>query len=129
VSISNVGAVAASGSTSVSPTSTITYILTATNANGSATAQATVNVNQIGAPVIIQFDALPQELKAGGGQSSRLVCSTVGAQSINIAGTTFTTSNTAVLAVSPTTTTTYTCTATNLAGQTATRYATVFVIP
>lgn len=129
VSITALGVVASQGTQIVSPPATTTYVLTATNAAGTVTAQTTVNVNIIPGPAITEFTAIPQQLPPGQRYSSRLICSALGAQSITIAGTAFTQTQTAVLMVSPAETTTYTCVARDLAGRTTTRQVTVYVVP
>jgi hypothetical protein len=129
VSITNLGPVSAQGTQMVSPSVSTTYVLTATNAAGSVTAQATVNVNIVPGPAITEFVAIPQQLPPNQRYSSRLLCSALGAESITIAGTTFTQVQTAVLMVSPEVTTTYTCVARDLAGRTATKQVTVYVVP
>ena len=106
----------ASGSTSVSPTVTTTYTLTATDAAGSVTTTQTVTVNSEAKPTINSFTADPGSINSG--SSSTLNWSTSGATSIAITPGTFTsTSASGSTSVSPTATTTYTLTATNLAGS------------
>jgi hypothetical protein len=103
----------------VSPTQTATYTLTATNSAGFATATATVTVNQTAIPVITAFTASPTTINAG--QSSTLQWNITGTNSVSIdqgIGTipsSETQSGTQI--VSPTTTTTYTLTATNNIGS------------
>ncbi len=110
-----IGAVSCTGSMSVSPTTTRTYTLTATNPNGSRTADATVTVTSALSPVISSFAASPTAINAGG--SSTLSWAVTNAASCSIdqgIGTVSCTGGSRV--VNPTTTTTYTLTATNAYG-------------
>jgi K319-like protein/OmpA family protein len=117
VSISGVGNVTPNGSTTVSPAQTTTYTLTATGANGQAvTAPITVTVATGTIPQVVTFVATPQNIDAG--QSTQLCWQVTNATSISITpgvGTNLSANDCA--AVSPTTTTTYTLTATNATGQ------------
>jgi hypothetical protein len=112
----NVGTVTANGSTTVSPAATTTYTLTATNSAGSVTATATVTVSGSSIPQIVTFVATPQNISPG--QSTKLCWQVTGSTNISIApgvGTNLNSNDCAT--VSPATTTTYTLTATNAAGQ------------
>jgi hypothetical protein len=117
VSISpNVGTVTANGSTTVSPAATTTYTLTATNSAGSVTATATVTVTGSSIPQIVTFVATPQNISPG--QSTKLCWQVNGSSNISITpgvGTNLNSNDCAT--VSPATTTTYTLTAINAAGQ------------
>ena len=115
----------ADGALTVSPTATTTYTLIATNAAGFVSTTVTVTVTQPSAPSIQSFTASPTGISAGG--SSTLSWATTGATSISISPGAFT-SNLAsgTTSVSPSSTTTYTLTATNAAGfVTATATVTV----
>ncbi len=127
VSISNgVGAnLSLGGTQSVSPTATTTYTLTATNSAGSVTASTTINVNVVPPPTITSFTATPNPSPAPGTKVT-LNCNTTGATSITMAGVLFLQPN-PTFVVFPTTTTTYSCVATNSAGMTATQSLTVTV--
>jgi hypothetical protein len=117
VSISGVGAVTPNGSTSVSPTQTTTYTLTATSADGrSVTSPITITVATGTIPQVVVFVATPQNIDAG--SSTRLCWQITGATSIKIdpgVGSNLNANDCAT--VSPTSTTTYTLTATNASGQ------------
>jgi hypothetical protein len=117
VSISGVGNVPVNGSTTVSPTTTTTYTLTATSSDGkSVTSPVTVTVSSGTVPQIVVFVATPQNIDAG--QSTKLCWQVTGATSIQIqpaVGSNLNANDCAT--VSPTTTTTYTLTATNASGQ------------
>ena len=128
VSISNgVGTVTPTGSQSVTPTATTSYTLTATNSYGSVTATATVSVTVIPLPTITSFTASPSP-STGPGARVTLTCDTMNAVNVNIAGGMFFGANDQML-VYPSTTTTYTCVATNQLGQTALASVTVVVPP
>jgi streptogramin lyase len=126
-----VGAVSpvTAGSKSVSPATTTTYTLTATNLAGNVTQTVTLNVvpNPV-LPVINSLTANPTSI--GLGQSSALSWNVSGATSLTIDNGVGAVSP--VMAgsksVSPATTTTYTLTATNLAGN-VTQTVTVNVVP
>jgi len=119
-----VGDVTGKLSTAVSPAATTTYTLTAANALGSVTATAQITVvPATSPPVIASYTANPASVIKGA--STTLSWSVKGAASIQIdqgvgdvAGATST-------VVAPTVTTTYTLTATNLAGS---RKATLQVV-
>jgi hypothetical protein len=113
VSIDNgVGSKPASGTASVSPTSTTTYTLTATGPGGTTTKTATVTVTQP-APTI-SFSATPNNIASG--QSSTLVWSTTNATSVTIDNGLGSKPLSGSATVSPTSTTTYTLTATGPGG-------------
>jgi len=104
------------GSTAVSPTTTTTYTVTANGAGGTtATCSVAVTVTPGQVPQIILFSAIPATINAG--QSATLQWSVQNAQSISINNGVGTVSFTGSQSVSPATTTTYTLTATNSAGQ------------
>ncbi len=128
VSINNgVGTVALTGSQSVSPATSTTYTLTATNQNGSSTATATILVNSVPLPAITSFTASPAT-SPGPGQRVTLTCNTTNAVNVNVAGA-FTYGSSDSVPVFPVVTTTYTCIATNQAGQIAQASVTVVVPP
>jgi hypothetical protein len=110
---------------SVTPSATTTYTLTVTGA-GNATASTTTTVTVVPAPVITSFSASPTSITAGG--SSSLTGAFTGGSGIITPGNISATSGTPV-PVSPTMTTTYTLTVTNLAGRFVTQTATVTVNP
>jgi hypothetical protein len=117
VSINNgVGTVGASGTFAVTPTATTTYTFVANGPNGSSqscSASVTVTTGQV--PRIIRFSAVPQTIVAG--QSSTLLWVVENATTVSISNGIGNVSVGATQDVSPTTTTTYTLTATNPAGQ------------
>jgi hypothetical protein len=118
-----VGAVSGS-SIAVAPTSTTKYILTATNAAGrTTTASLTVTVVEL--PTIISFSAVPAAITSG--QSSTLSWSVFGATAITIDQDIGTPTGTSV-AIAPTSSRTYTLTATNSVGGTATAAVQVTVV-
>ena len=107
----------------VAPDTTTTYALTATNAVGdSVTAEATVTV--VPPPAVVSFRAVPETIARGG--TARLVWEVEGAEAVFVDGNDVT--DDTELAVAPDTTTTYTLTATNAVGDTATAQATVAVV-
>jgi uncharacterized protein DUF1800 len=119
----NPGNITVTGQTSrsVSPTLTTAYTLTATNNAGSVTRSVTVNVTNAPPPpplpVIASFSASPGTITSG--QSSTLSWSVTGATELRLdPGNTTVTGQTS-RSVSPTSTTTYTLTATNNAGSLA----------
>jgi PKD repeat protein len=122
VSIDNgVGNVSANGSTSVSPGATTLYTITAVGPGGTSFAQVTVNVVEVPR---ITFTATPSTIVAGG--TSTLSWTVTGVNSATIdhgVGTVFALGSTSV---SPTQTTVYKLTATNVAG-TASATATVTI--
>jgi hypothetical protein len=112
----NVGTVTANGSTTVSPAANTTYTLTATNSAGSVTATATVTVSGSSIPQIVTFVATPQNISPG--QSTKICWQVTGSTNISITpsiGSNLNANDCAT--VTPATTTTYTLTATNAAGQ------------
>jgi hypothetical protein len=118
VSISpTVGTVSANGSTTVSPASTTSYTITATGSDGkTVTAVATVTVTGSAIPQIVVFTATPQTISAG--QSSKICWQVTGSTNISIApsiGSGLNANDCAT--VTPSSTTTYTLTATNAIGQ------------
>jgi len=118
------GSVSLQGSQAVSPTQTTTYILTATNSAGAITSQATVNVTP-NVPSIVSFTATPNPSPAPG-TPVNLHCTAANASSVSIGG--ITNNGLAASAtVTPQATTTYTCTATNATGQTASQTLSVTV--
>ena len=131
-----VNAVPPVGMATAGPTSTTTYTLMATSGASTVSATVTVSVEGGGAaptgagvPVINSFTASPGTITAGG--SSTLSYDVSNADSITFASTTGTKVSTLIhssgsFAVEPTSTTTYTITATNAAGSiTATAKVTV----
>ena len=106
----------------VSPTTTTTYTLTASNSGGTVSATTTVTVNT--APVITGFTASPASISIGA--SSSLSWTVAGATSVTLTGVTGQVISPQT--ISPTTTTTYTLTATNSVGTT-TATTTVTVLP
>ena len=107
----NIGTVTGT-SRKVSPSATKTYTLTATNSFRSVTATVTVTVR--GSPKINRFRSSPVIIDPGG--SSTLSWSTTGADSLSIDQGIGTVTGTSVK-VSPSVTTMYTLTATNLVGS------------
>lgn len=126
VTISGLGAQAASGSVQVSPSSTTTYTATATGPGGTASTTAVVTVSGGGsnpAAPTITLSAQPSTITPG--NSTTLNWTTTNANSVTIAGVgTFGASGSTN--VTPAATTTYTATATG-AGGTANSSATVTV--
>jgi hypothetical protein len=114
VTISGIGSVAQNGSTSVSPSETTTYTLTATNPQGQTTATVTVTVASSSAPVVASFTATPAQISAGGTSTLNWQVTNATDVSITSIGRV---NPTGSQAVSPSTTTTYTLTASNSAGQ------------
>jgi hypothetical protein len=114
VTIDNgLGAEPVSGSAIVAPTVSTTYTLTATGPGGTSTAQATVTVVS---PPLVNFFADTPAITSGG--FSTLFWGVSGADTVTIdQGIGFATGN-GSLRVSPHQTTTYTLTATNVAGST-----------
>ncbi|HEY3399959.1 MAG TPA: RHS repeat-associated core domain-containing protein [Geothrix sp.] len=108
LSISGVGTVTGS-SLSITPATTTTYTLTASNAVGSVTASTTVTVLP---PTIVRFTASPSSIILG--QSTTLSWNATGASSLNIAGVGAVDGDS--LLVTPSATTVYTLTATNVSG-------------
>ncbi len=108
-----IGMVASSGSQAVTPSVTTTYTITATNAYGSLTDSVTVSVNNLPQ---VSIWALPDMIT--GGQPATLSWSSSGADIVEIDnGVGIQTPNSSgSQIVEPTTTTTYTITATNAFG-------------
>ncbi len=118
ISISpGIGTVTANGSTTVSPATTTSYTISATGTDGkTVTAVATVTVSGSAIPQIVTFVATPQSVSPG--QSSKICWQVTGATNISIApgvGSNLNPNDCAT--VTPSTTTTYTLTATNAVGQ------------
>ena len=112
-------------SVTVSPSATTTYTLTAANPYGSRTASVTVLVGTL--PAIESFTASPPNVSQG--QSSILSWAVSGATSLSISPASGTATG-AGYKVTPSATTTYTLTATNLFGsQAATTTVTVGNLP
>jgi hypothetical protein len=108
--------VTANGSTTVTPSATTTYTLTATNATGSVTAPVTITVAGNAVPQVVTFVANPSAISVG--QQTKLCWQITNASNIAITpgvGTNLNANDCAT--VSPNTTTVYTLTATNGAGQ------------
>jgi hypothetical protein len=118
VSISGVGSgLNAQGTATVSPTQTTTYNLTATGPGGqSITASVTVTVGA-SKPAIVRFTAAPTNINQG--QSSLLSWTTTGASTVTINNGVGTVPANGSKSVSPSTTTTYTLTATGADGVTS----------
>jgi hypothetical protein len=125
VEISGIGTVAQSGTQSVSPTATTTYVLTARNSFGQATSQVSIQVNPAPMARVVRFSAAPVEIVAG--EQSTLVWQVENADSVSITGL-GQVALTGSANVTPATTTTYTLTARNTAGD-VTAEATVTVFP
>ncbi len=113
VEITGLGSVNPQGTSSVSPTQTTTYKLTARNAKGEVNESVTVTV---GAPqvTILSFQASPRAVPAG--QLATLTWQVLNATDVTISGV-GKVNPTGSLDVYPTTTTTYTLTASNAGGQ------------
>jgi REJ domain. len=123
VTISGIGAVAATGNRVVSPTATTTYTLSATNARNTATCSLTLQVTAGTAPRVISFTASPTSIQSG--QNSTLSWNVENATSVTVTSL-GTVQGKASGTVSPTQTTTYTLTAHNNFGDvTATTTVTV----
>lgn len=116
-----IGAVTGS-SVTITPTADTTYTLTATNGTGSVTRTASVDVT-VPAPVIAEFAAAPTAILVG--ESSTLSWVVQGATSLSITPGIGSVTGTSRV-VQPTTTTTYTLSATN-EGGTVTRTVQVAV--
>jgi hypothetical protein len=119
---SGVGSVNKSGSVTVSPTQTTTYIVSALGGGATTTCSITVTVGAA-VPVISSFTANPTSINSG--QSSTLTWTVTNATSVSISSI-GTVALSGTRSVSPVTTTVYTLTATNAAGN-ATQTATVTV--
>jgi hypothetical protein len=118
VTISGVGSgLNAAGTATVSPTTTTTYNLTATGQGGqTVTASVTVTVGA-SKPAIIRFAASQYHISQGG--SSVLSWTTTGAATVSINNGVGTVPANGSQSVSPSTTTTYTLTATGADGVTS----------
>ena len=115
-------------SKSVSPTETTTYTLTATNSAGSATATATVSVSVPGAPTISSFTTSSATIISGGGATLRW--SVNNATSVSIDQGIGAVDPESLRWVTPSSTTTYTLTATNsVSSVTSTVTITVRQVP
>jgi phospholipase C len=111
-----------SGSLSVSPAATTIYTITATNGTATATATATVN-----APLAVTLKANPANIAPG--SQSTLTWASTGAVSVSIdQGVPPITGASGSVSVSPTQNTTYTATAIDGQGNSATSSATVNVV-
>ena len=114
VTISNIGPVQMQGSDPVSPTATTTYTLTATNPNSTQTATATVTV--VGSTTKVTYCyASPTNIING--ESSTLYWQTTNATGVTVSGVGTEGANGNV-AVTPTSTTSYTITASGANGAT-----------
>jgi phospholipase C len=110
------------GSLSVSPAATTIYTITATNGTATATATATVN-----APLAVTLKASPANIAPG--SQSTLTWASTGAASVSIdQGVPPISGASGSVAVSPTQNTTYTITAIDGQGNSATSSATVNVV-
>ncbi len=115
-----------SGTVTVSPTVTTTYTYSCTNGNGTTNATATVCVGSCAGPAAdVTFSAAPTSIASGG--SSNLTWTSTNATSCSSA--TFATggATSGTVAVSPSTTTTYSISCTGPGGSSAVKYATVTV--
>lgn len=128
-----IGNVSPTGSQVVSPVTTTTYIITASNGAGTVTSSTILYVNQAPPvpppgflPVIISFDANPPIIGLGG--SITLQWQVTGAASVTIDQFIGPVPTTGSLVVSPTFTTVYTLTASNIYGF-STQTAIVVVTP
>ena len=124
VSISpGIGPVSSSGSRAVSPETTTTYTLFANKMSGSASKSVTITVTGM-LPAISNFSSSPDSITAG--QAATLSWSVAGATSVSISPDVGTVSLTGTKSVSPSSTTVYTLTAANGAGN-STASATIMV--
>jgi outer membrane protein OmpA-like peptidoglycan-associated protein len=112
-----VGSVRPAGTAQVCPTQTTTYTLTGTNATNGKQTTASVTVTVTAAPttsaIIVRFSAVPMNINAG--ESSTLSWATQNAVTVTLNGQSVASNGSQV--VSPTTTTTYTLTATGTDGR------------
>ena len=116
VTISGIGSVEPNGSRTVSPVQTTTYTMTVRGSDGrQVTAPVTVTVTAGQVPQVVQFVASPSSIDAGG--QSSLCWQVSNATSIDIAGVGSGLQATDCATVSPGSTTTYSLTARNGAGQ------------
>lgn len=109
VILSGVGTVQPVGSVAVSPTVTTTYTLTATNASGSTSANAVVVVNT---PAVQLLNCYATPTNISQGESSTLNWNSSNATSVTITPSVGTVPLSGNIAVTPTSSTTYTITAT-----------------
>lgn len=109
-----IGTVGNSSSQEVGPIETTTYTLTASNNDGTVTKSCTITV-KLNPPTINSFTATPSEIFLG--NKSTLSWDVSNATSVSIDQEIGTVSNSSTQEVSPTTTTTYTLTATNDGGS------------
>jgi hypothetical protein len=124
VTIDNgVGAEPVSGSVSVRPALTTTYTLTATGPGGTSTSQATVTVTD---RPVIAFAAHPTHIVAG--SSAMLIWAVSNSFTVSIDNGVGPVPENGSIAVFPTTTTTYTMTATGRAGNSSTAQVTIDVL-
>ena len=115
VTISGIGTVNnTNGKLPVSPTTTTTYTLTAKNDTSQESATATVTVTNPQVQ-ILTCTATPMNIMAG--ESATIVYATVNATSVMVSGGVGNVPPNGSFAVSPSTTTTYTITATNSGGS------------
>jgi hypothetical protein len=121
-----IGAVAPVGSLIVSPSTTTTYTLTASNVGGTVIATALLTVNSTPPPVVTLFNINPSTITVG--QPANVTWNVTGATSVRIDPAIGTGAASGIQTVSPTTTTTYTLTASN-GGGTITSAATLTVNP
>lgn len=115
------------GSVSVTPTQTTTYTLSATGASGTINSTVTVTVSggtTTGNPQIIRYEGNPLTIQSG--QQSTLSWTTTGASTVSISGVGNVPLNGSTT-VSPTTTTTYTLTASSADGRSVTSPITITV--
>lgn len=112
----NPGNINVTGTTSrmVTPTATTTYTLVATNVTGTANGAITITVNPP-APTIATFSTSATTIISG--QSATLSWSTTNATSLRLDPGNIDVSGTTTRVVSPTASTTYTLTATNMTGS------------
>jgi hypothetical protein len=120
-----IGSVGLTGTRTVSPATTTIYTLTASNEAGSST--ATVQVTEITTAVISYFTADPTSIATG--DSSTLSWSVSGADEVTIDHGIESVGLTGTRTVSPTTTTTYTLTASNEAGDSTATVEVTMTLP
>ncbi|HEY6343162.1 MAG TPA: OmpA family protein [Bryobacteraceae bacterium] len=115
VTLSGVGTVQPVGSVAVSPTMTTTYTLTASNASGSTSANAVVVVNT---PAVQLLNCYATPTNISQGESATLNWTTSNATKVTITPSVGTVPLSGNIAVTPTSTTNYTITATGASGTT-----------
>jgi len=115
VMVSTVGTVSLSGSSTVTPATTTTYTITAVGSGQTVTATTTVVVN-IAQPTLAYCYATPTNIILG--ESATLNYQALNATSVSISGGVNAVGMSGSVAVTPTTSTTYTITATGAAGTT-----------